>query len=271
MRKLKEVLRLKWVCGLSHRQISRAAGISVGAVSAYAARASAANLDWASVEPLADDELEAKLRLPADQNTQARRVELDYALVHRELRRANVTLQLLWEEYVEAHLGERTYRYTQFCQRYRDWAQTLKRSMRQQHRAGEKLFADFAGHTMPILDGRGGVAFRAHVFVGVLGASNYTYACATHSEGTHDWIGGLIGAMEFYGGAVEKSPAGDFSTNQQVLVMRRRASEPAPLLALRRWFLHIIAMVPSCRCDQPLTEARHVRSTNNARNAAQQP
>src|SRR6478736_6253433 len=158
MRKLKEVLRLKWVCGLSHRQISRAAGISVGAVSAYAARASAANLDWASVEPLADDELEAKLRLPADQNTQARRVELDYALVHRELRRANVTLQLLWEEYVEAHLGERTYRYTQFCQRYRDWAQTLKRSMRQQHRAGEKLFADFAGHTMPILDGR--VALR---------------------------------------------------------------------------------------------------------------
>ena len=112
MRKLKEVLRLKWVCGLSHRQISRAAGISVGAVSAYAARASAANLDWASVEPLADDELEAKLRLPADQNTQARRVELDYALVHRELRRANVTLQLLWEEYVEAHFGERIYRYT---------------------------------------------------------------------------------------------------------------------------------------------------------------
>ncbi|SAL81239.1 integrase catalytic region [Caballeronia telluris] len=222
MRKLKEVLRLKWVCGLSHRQISRAAGISVGAVSAYAARASAANLDWASVEPLADDELEAKLRLPANQNTQARRVELDYALVHRELRRANVTLQLLWEEYVEAHLGERTYRYTQFCQRYRDWAQTLKRSMRQQHRAGEKLFADFAGHTMPILDGRGGVAFRAHVFVGVLGASNYTYACATNSEGTHDWIGGLIGAMEFYGGA----PSLLVPDNPRALIARPDRYEP---------------------------------------------
>ncbi|CAB3734616.1 hypothetical protein LMG22037_05888 [Paraburkholderia phenoliruptrix] len=239
MRKLKEVLRLKWVCGLSHRQISRAAGISVGAVSAYAARASAADLDWASVEPLADDELEARLSLPADQSTPARRIEPAYAVVHRELRRANVTLQLLWEEYVEAHPGERTYRYTQFCQRYKDWAQTLKRSMRQQHRAGEKLFADFAGHTMPILDGRGGLAFHAHVFVAVLGASNYTYACATRSEGTHDWIGGLIGAMEFYGGAPEKSPAGDFSGNQQVLVMRRNAAESAPLLAPGSWFLRI--------------------------------
>lgn len=165
MRKLKEVLRLKWACGLSHRQISRAIGISVGAISAYAARASTAGLDWAAVEPLADDELEIRLELPAETAAPTRRVEPDYAAMHRDLRRKSVTLQLLWEEYVEAHPGQRTYRYTQFCQRYKDWAAALKRSMRQQHRAGEKLFADFAGQTVPILDRDGGIAFKAHVFV----------------------------------------------------------------------------------------------------------
>ncbi|VVD88949.1 integrase [Pandoraea cepalis] len=200
MRKLKEVLRLKWTSGLSHRQISRAIGISVGAISAYAARASVAGLDWAAVEPLSEDELEAKLNLSAEPTTSAQRIELNYAAMHRELRRKSVTLQLLWEEYVAAHPGQRTYRYTQFCQRYRDWAKTLKRSMRQQHQAGEKLFADFAGQTVPILAREGGVAFDAHIFVAVLGASNYTYACATRSEATPDWIGGMIGAMEFYGG-----------------------------------------------------------------------
>ncbi|HDR9504586.1 IS21 family transposase [Burkholderia pyrrocinia] len=203
MRKLKEVLRLKWSCGLSHRQISRAIGISVGAISAYAARASAAGLDWDAVEPLADDELEIRLDLPAETAAPTRRVEPDYTAMHRDLRRKGVTLQLLWEEYVEAHSGQRTYRYTQFCQRYKDWAAALKRSMRQQHRAGEKLFADFAGQTVPILGRDGGVTFKAHVFVAVLGASNYTYACATRSEAMPDWIGSLIDALEFYGGVPE--------------------------------------------------------------------
>jgi transposase len=95
------------------------------------------------------------------------------------LRRKGVTLQLLWEEYLEANPGIPIYQYTQFCCRYRDWAATLKRSMRQQHRAGEKLFADFAGQMVPILDAEGGLAFEASIFVAVLGASNYTYACAT--------------------------------------------------------------------------------------------
>jgi transposase len=190
MRKLKELLRLKWACGLTHRQISRAIGISVGAISSYAARASAAGLDWLAVEPLADDELEARLNLSADDAAPARRIEPDYAAMHRELRRKGMTLQLLWEEYVEAHPGQRTYRYTQFCQRYKDWAKTLKRSMRQQHRAGEKLFADFAGPTIAVADGT-----RAHVFVAVLGASNYTYACATRSEAMPDWMNHYASAM----------------------------------------------------------------------------
>jgi transposase len=206
MRKLKEVLRLKWACGLSHRQIGRAVGISVGAISEYAALASAAGLDWPGIEPLSDDEIEQRLLpKPAADGSAAgsRRIQPDFASIHRELRRKGVTLQLLWEEYVEAHAGSRTYRYTQFCQLYKDWALTLKRSMRQQHRAGERLFADFAGHTVPIVAADGDVAFQAHVFVAVLGASSYTFACATRSEGTVDWIGSIIDSMEFFGGVPE--------------------------------------------------------------------
>lgn len=86
---------------------------------------------------------------------------------------------------------------------YKDWALTLKRSMRQQHRAGERLFADFAGHTVPIVAADGDIAFQAHVFVAVLGASSYTFACATRSEGTVDWIGSIIDLMEFFGGVPE--------------------------------------------------------------------
>ena len=93
-----------------------------------------------------------------------------------------MTLQLLWEEYAEANPGQRTYRYTQFCQKYKDWAKSIKRSMRQQHRAGEKLFADFAGPTVPVLASDGGVEFEAHVFVAVLGASNYVRVRDAHRD-----------------------------------------------------------------------------------------
>jgi len=206
MRKLKEVLRLKWACGLSHRQIGRAVGISVGAISEYAALATAAGLDWPSIEPLSDDEIEECLLPKASTGepaTGSKRIPPDFTLIHRELRRKGVTLQLLWEEYVEAHAAARTYRYTQFCQLYKDWALTLRRSMRQQHRAGERLFADFAGHTVPIVAADGDIAFQAHVFVAVLGASSYTFACATRSEGTVDWIGSIIDSMEFFGGVPE--------------------------------------------------------------------
>jgi transposase len=134
MRKLKEVLRLKWACGLTHRQISRAIGISVGAVSKFAAQAALTGLNWTAVEALSDDELDARLK-PVSNDAPAatsRRLEPDYGALHRELRRKGVTLQLLWEEYVEGNSGQPIYRYTQFCQKYKDWATSLKRSMRQQ-------------------------------------------------------------------------------------------------------------------------------------------
>lgn len=178
-----------------------AIGVGLGIFTQYLQLAASAGLDWAKIEPLSEAELERLLVNGAVLSAAAgKRIEPDCAWIHRELRRKGVTLQLLWEEYVGANPGQKTLRYTQFCQRYKDWAQTLKRSMLQQHYAGEKLFADFAGQTVPILDRAGGVAFKAHIFVTVLGASNYTYACATRSEATPDWIGGFIDAMEFCGG-----------------------------------------------------------------------
>jgi transposase len=143
MRRIREVLRLKLLCGLSHREIARALGVSVGAVSHYGQLAEQAGLAWPEVETMDESQLEARLMPRAA--PVGRRVLPDFAAIHQELKRKGVTLQLLWEEYVAAHSGETTYRYTQFCQRYADWAATLQRSMRQVHRAGEKCFVDFAG------------------------------------------------------------------------------------------------------------------------------
>ncbi|KFB68734.1 MAG: Transposase [Candidatus Accumulibacter vicinus] len=110
-----------------------------------------------------------------------------------------MTLALLWEEYLQA-TRERGYQYTAFCTRYRAWAGKLKRSMRQIHRAGEKLFADYAGPTVPIIDGQTGEIRPSSVFVAVLGASNYTFACATPQQTQADWLGGLARALTYMGG-----------------------------------------------------------------------
>uniref|UniRef100_UPI003BEF16F2 IS21 family transposase n=1 Tax=Burkholderia arboris TaxID=488730 RepID=UPI003BEF16F2 len=254
MRRIKEVLRLKWTCNLSHRQVSGALGVGLGTITQYLQLAASAGLDWATVEPLSESDLERLLIKRGAGRTMVvgDRVEPDCAWIHAELRRKGVTLQLLWEEYVGAHPDQRTYRYTQFCQRYKDWAQTLKRSMRQQHLAGEKLFADFAGPTVPILDRAGGVAFKAHIFVAVLGASNYTYACATRSEATPDWIGGMIGAMEFYGGV----PRLLVPDNPKALISNADRYEPTLGLTTQDFVNHYdTAMLPA-RPRKPKDKAK---------------
>lgn len=202
MRRIKEILRLKLDRELSHRQIVAALGVSLGAVSKFVKLAEREGLTWSVIADLDEDQIQARL-CPKAAPAKRQRAPPDCGLIHFEMRRKGVTLQLLWEEYVEAHGGEGTYRYTQFCQHYRDHVRQLKRSMRQEHRAGEKLFADFAGQTLAILDPAGGPGTAAHIFVAVLGASNYTYACATAAEGTVDWIGGLVGALTYCGGVTD--------------------------------------------------------------------
>jgi transposase len=198
MRQIRQALRLHLEAGLSHAQAGRALGLPKATVGKYARLARAAGVDWTVAQGLSDEQLEARLFRPAVPRA-ARHLEPDYALVHEELKRPGVTLQLLWEEYAQANVL--AYKYTSFCIKYRAWAEGLKRSMRQVHVAGEKLFADYAGQTVPIIDAATGEIRAAPIFVAVLGASNYTYACATATQTAPDWVGSLIGALEFIGGA----------------------------------------------------------------------
>ena len=200
VRRLKELLRLK-AAGLSFRQMSAATGLSLGAVSKYLKAADAAGLAWPLPAGLDDTTLERQLA-GAPPTLPSRRTPPDYALVHQELKRKGVTLQLLWEEYRDAHAGE-AYGYTQFTVHYREWAATLKRSMRQLHRAGEKLFVDFAGQTVPITDPHSGEIRPAQIFVAVLGASNYAYAEAVASQKLADWIGAHVRTFHHLGGVTD--------------------------------------------------------------------
>ena len=196
MRKIREILRLKFEAQLSHQRIAAAIGVSKGAVTKYVQRASALGLSWPLPETLDDATLEAQLfpTTPAP----AHYIEPDYAQVHQELKRKGVTLQLLWEEYSAAHPGQ-SYRYSQFCALYRDFQRRLKRSMRQIHRAGDKLFIDYSGATAAVIDGRTGEIRSAQIFVSVLGASQYVYAEATWTQQLPDWIASHVRALAFYG------------------------------------------------------------------------
>lgn len=196
MRKIHEVLRLKFDAGLSHEKIARAVGLSKGAVSKYVSLAAAQGIGWPTT--LTEAELEARL-FPAVPVASAR-AEPDFAAMHVELKRKGVTLQLLWSEYVAA-VGDGAYRYSQYCQRYRDWRARQRRSMRQIHVAGEKMFVDYAGPTAPVVDPATGEIRPAQIFVAVLGASSYTYAEATWTQSLPDWIGSHRRALEFFGGA----------------------------------------------------------------------
>jgi len=193
MRKIRDVLRLKLDAGLSHQQIAAALGVSKGVVTKYVGLAAAAGLDWASVQAIDEAALERRLLVAPERPRD--HVQPDYGRLHQELHRKGMTLMLLWEEHRADHAGCQTYGYTQFCENYRRFAKQLKRSMRQVHRAGEKLFIDYAGPTIALTDGT-----RAHIFVAALGASSYTYACATPRETMRDWLDSTAGALAFIGG-----------------------------------------------------------------------
>lgn len=201
MPKLIDILRLKHEAKLSHEKIGYALGLSKGVVGKYVNRAKAAGITW----PLPADMDEAQLesRLFADREKPVSRfAQPDFPAIHQERKRKGVTLQLLWAEYVEAH-GPSAYRYSQFCFHYQRWRARQKRSMRQLHRAGEKLFIDYCGQTVPIVDATTGEIRQAQVFVAVLGASSYTYAEATWTQELPQWIASHQRAFQFFGGVVE--------------------------------------------------------------------
>ncbi|MDR6204328.1 hypothetical protein QF025_003048 [Paraburkholderia graminis] len=224
MRMIKDVLRLKFDAGFSHDRIAASLGISKGVVTKYVGLAGAAGLDWASACDMDEGELER--RLLGKPTGPAAYAQPDYGRIHQELRRKGVTLTLLWEEYQAEFANRQTYRYTQFCEHYKAFAKRLKRSMRQIHRAGEKLFVDFAGPTLPLTTGR-----RAHIFVAAMGASSYTFACATPAETMEDWLGGIGRALTFYGG-VPQLIVLDFVPGNKIEILC-----PPPLCGDRRGFV----------------------------------
>ena len=200
MRKIKEVLRLKYELDLGQRQIARSCSIGLGTVHDYLARAERAGLKW----PLPDDWGEEQLNgaLFGGEPVCSREPLLtqpDFALVHEQRQKSkHVTLQLLWEEYREAN--PEGYRYSRFCELYQRWRGTQDVVLRQQYKAGEKLFVDWAGPTIPIHNRASGEVRQAHLFVAVLGASSYTYAEATSDEQMINWLTAHMRAFEFFGG-----------------------------------------------------------------------
>jgi transposase len=199
MRKIREVLRLRLEAGLSIRQISASTKTSVGAIQKLLSRFDALSLGWPLSEELDDNRLAALFYPGADTTASTRYQVPDWAQVHQELKRKGMTKQLLWEEYT-AQYPNRCYSYSQYCERYQQWQKQQKRSMRQSHKAGEKCFIDYCGPTLPIINPQTGEVREAQVFVAVLGASNYTYAEATWSQGLRDWLGSHVRAFEYFGG-----------------------------------------------------------------------
>ena len=215
MRQIREVLRLE-AEGLSDRAIAESLRIPRTTVRRYRRRAREAGLGWPLPEGLLESELEARLFPPAPPVGIYERPEPDWPHVHEELRRSGVTLQLLWLEYKEAH--PEGYQYSRFCGLYRGWKGQLDPVLRQEHRAGEKLFVDYAGQTVPVVDPETGEVREAQVFVGVLGARSYTYAEATWSQTLPDWIGSHVRMFAALGGRPETGGAGQFTLRRpQVL------------------------------------------------------
>jgi transposase len=199
MRKIKEVLRLRFELGLTNRQVAGSCGISHAAVADYLRRAEAAGLGhWPLPADLDEANLEARL-FPVGAARVNPRPAPDWAEIHNELHsHKHVTLQLVWQEYKQPN--PEGYQYSRFCELYQQWSSKLDLVLRHEHRAGEKLFVDYAGPKVPITDSKTGTVTEASIFVAVLGASNYTYAEASWSQDLACWIGSHIRALEFFGG-----------------------------------------------------------------------
>ena len=200
MRKIREVLRLRLGHGLPQRAVAQSLRLSQGAVHGYMARVRRAGLGWPLPEGLDDIQLEALLFPPPSSVAAEQRPMPDWAAVHRELRRPNVTLSLLWEEYRDGAGAQDGFGYSWFCDLYREWAGRLKPTLRQVHTAGERVFVDFAGHTMEVTDGATGEIRQAEIFVAVLGASSYTFAAAVWTQSLADWIAAHVAMLAFIGG-----------------------------------------------------------------------
>ena len=196
MRKIKDVLRLH-AAGRSARQIGPSVGVSRSTVADYLRRAEVADLSWPLPEGLDEEALERRLFPPPPPAQSRLFTEADWAEIHRELKRPGVTLALLWDEYRSQHPDG--YGYSAFCEHYRRWVGRLSPVMRQRHAAGERMFVDYSGTRMAVIDPTTGAARPAEIFIAVMGASNMTYVEASWSQALPDWIGAHTHAFAAFG------------------------------------------------------------------------
>jgi transposase len=201
MRKIREVLRLRYAQHLTTRAIGTSCAIGRSTASEYLQRAKDAGLSWPLPPDLDDESLESLLYPPLPPVPEQGRPQPDWDYVHKELRRQGVTRFLLWQEYrANTTAG---LQYSRFCELYQQWRGRQDPVMRQVHKAGEKLFIDYAGQRVPVTDPNSGEVLFAEVFLAVMGASSYLYCEATWSQGLPDWIASHIRAFEFFGGLCE--------------------------------------------------------------------
>jgi transposase len=199
MRQVREVLRLTFAAEIPGREIARRLGLAPSTVRATVARFHAAGLTWPLAAEVTDELLEQTLYgTGVTKQGHRRQPEPEWSRIHHELKRKHVTLAILWEEYIEQNPDG--YRYSRFCQLYRSWEGRLSVTMRQNHAGGEKLFVDYAGDGVPIINRQTGEIRQAQIFVAVMGASNFLYAEATWTQGLADWISAHAHAFEALGG-----------------------------------------------------------------------
>ena len=198
MHKIRDVLRLHFEAQLSQRQIARALSISRPGVRVTIERAMSAHLTWPLDEGMTETAAENLLYPVNKPVTTGKPPPPDWAYVRRELARKHVTRQLLWEEYRGSHpdgIG-----YSHFCECFNQWLRHVDPVMRQERKAGEKLFVDYSGDTIGVIDPENGARREAQLFVAVLGASSLLYAEATWTQQLQDWIGAHVRTLEFLGG-----------------------------------------------------------------------
>ena len=200
MRKLRDILRMSLSGDCSIREISRSTKVSVGSIQKLLTKAQALGLTWPLPEDLDDGQL-ARLFYPTADTSRSSHLQIpDWPTVHQELKQPHMTKQLVWEEYTQQY-PNRSLSYSRFCHRYKVWVSKRRRSMRQQHKAGEKCFVDYAGSTVPVVSSSTGEIREAQIFVATLGASNYTYAEATWTQSLPDWLGSHVRMLDYFGGS----------------------------------------------------------------------
>ena len=252
MRRVREILRLRFAASVPVREIARRVGTAPSTVRATLARFQAAALAWPLPDQASDGELEAALYKNAGtKQGHRRRAEPDWAMIHRELKRKHVTLSILWEEYVAQHPDG--YRYSRFCELYRAWEGKLPVTMRQTHLGGDKLFVDYAGDTVPVvIDRLTGETRTAQIFVAVLGASSFTYAEATWTQTLTDWIGAHTRALAAIGGA----PKLLVPDNTKVAVIKACLYDPQVNRTYTEMAAHYEAAVLPARPRKPRDKAK---------------